>query len=71
MGAAAGLDPHDAVERQGFGAGQDLGILLGVDVVGDGRDLVPVAQAPAELLHQCCLARAHRAADPDTQGAVS
>ena len=38
--AAAGLDADDALGRQRLGAHQDLRVLLGVDVVGDDRDLV-------------------------------
>ena len=38
--AAAGLDAQDALGRQGAGAGEELRVLLGVDVVGDGGDVV-------------------------------
>ena len=38
--ASAGLDAEDALRRQRAGADQELGVLAGVDVVGDGRDVV-------------------------------
>src|SRR4051794_23634788 len=37
---AAGLDPHDPLGRQAAGAGQELRVLLGIDVVGDRGDLI-------------------------------
>ena len=56
--------------RQRAGAGQELGVLAGVDVVGDGGDVVAVAQALAERVHQRRLAGADRAADADAKRAV-
>ena len=70
MWAAAGLDAHDPLLGQGAGHGEDTGILLGVDVVGDGADLEAIAEALAELFHQGGLAGADGAADADAQGAV-
>jgi len=49
-------------------ARQKLGILLGVDVVRDRRDVVDAAEAPAERIHQRCLAGADRPADADAEG---
>ena len=40
---AAGLDAHDALGRQRAGLDQNARVLLGVDVVGDRRDVVGVA----------------------------
>ena len=68
--AAAGLDPDDALERQRLGAHQELGVLAGVDVVGDRGDRLAVAHPLAELVHQRGLAGADRAADADAQGSV-
>src|SRR6185437_2371836 len=68
--AAAGLDAHDALRRQRTGAGQELGVLLGIDIVGNGRDFVAAAQMPAQRIHQRGLAGAHGSADADAQRAV-
>ncbi len=70
MRAAAGLDAHDALLRQRARHGQDARILLGVDVVGDGAEVVDVAEALAERLHQRRLAGADRTADADAQRTV-
>ena len=43
--AAAGLDAHDPLRRQRAGAGEEFGVFLGVDVVGDRGDVVAVAEA--------------------------
>jgi cobyric acid synthase len=61
---------HDARLGQRGGAHEDQRVLLGVDVVGDGADVVAVAEGLAQLLHQRRLAGADRAADTDAQGAV-
>ena len=68
--AAAGLDAEDAFGRERAGAGQELGVLLGVDVVGDRGDVVVVAEALAERIHQRGLAGADGAADADAEGTV-
>ena len=68
--AAAGLDADDALEGQGLGAHQELGVLAGVDVVGDRGDRPAVAHALAELVHQRGLAGADRTADADAERAV-
>ncbi len=70
MRTAAGLDAGDALGRQRAGAHQIFGVPLGVDVVGDRRDLVAVAQLLAQRIHQRGLAGADRAADTDAQGTV-
>ena len=67
---AAGLDAGDALGRERAGAHQIFGVPLGVDVVGDGGDLVAVAQMLAQRIHQRGLAGADRAADADAQGTV-
>ena len=67
MRAAAGLDADDALGRERAGARQELGVLLGVDVVGDDGDVVVVAHRLAQALDQRGLARADRAADADAQ----
>ena len=69
--AAAGLDAEDALRRQGIVAHQELGVLAGVDVVGHRRDLVALAQAPAQQQRQRGLAGTDRPADTDAQGTVA
>ena len=66
--AAAGFDAGDALGHERAGAHQIFGVPFGVDVVGDGGDLVAVAQPLAQRVHQRGLARADRAADADAQG---
>src|SRR5262249_25396319 len=68
--AAAGLHPGDALGRERARAHQVFGVPLGVDVVGDGGDLVGAAPALAQRVHQRRLARADRAADADPQRTV-
>ena len=70
MRAAAGLDTRDALGRERAAPHQIVGVPLGVDVVGDGRDLVAVAQPLAERVHQRGLAGADRPANADTQRTV-
>ena len=67
---AAGLDAGDALGRERAGAHQIFGVPFGVDVVGDGGDLVAVAQVLAQRVHQRGLAGADRTADADAQGTV-
>ena len=66
--AAAGLDADDALGLERPGAGQELGVFLGVDVVGDDGDVVVAAHLLAQPLDQRGLARPDRAADTDAQG---
>ena len=68
--AAAGFHAHDAFRHQRAGAGQKLRILAGVDVVGDGGDVVMVAHRLAQPVGQRGLAGADRAANADAQGTV-
>ena len=65
VGAPAGLESHDPVQGQHAVAGEDLGVLDRVDVVGDRRHGDVLAQRPGEAFDQLGLARAHRSADPD------
>ena len=65
--ATAGLDAQDPLRRKRAGLDQNAGVLLGVDVVGDGGDIELVAQALAKLLHERRLAGADRAADADAE----
>src|SRR5260370_155814 len=62
---AAGLDAGDAFRRKCPGPYEVFGVPLGVDVVGDRRNLVAGAQPLAQGVHQPGLARADRAADTD------
>ncbi len=68
--ATACLHAHDPLRRQCAGAGEELGILARVDVVGDCRDLVGVAHQLAETVGQSGLAGADRAANSDAQRSV-
>ena len=70
MRAATGLDPDDALGRQGAGTGQELGILAGVDVIGDDGNGVTVAHGLAERVGERGLAGADRPADADPQRAM-
>ena len=67
MRAAAGLDAADPLGRQRAAPGQELGVLAGIDVVGDRDQLEAAAHALAQPVHQRRLARADRAADADAQ----
>jgi len=67
MRAAPGLDPDDALGRQRVVAHEELRILFGVDVIGDDRKLVALAQLPAKRQRERGLARANRATDSDSQ----
>jgi hypothetical protein len=69
--AAAGLDPDDARGRQRAGPGQDLCVLLRIDVVGDRGQLEARAHALAQGFEKCGFARADRPADADPQRSVA
>jgi len=58
--------PRDALGRQRLAADQEFSVLARIDIVGDHRDIEPVAQALAQQIHQRGLARADRSADTDT-----
>src|SRR5262249_10271927 len=66
---AAGLDPEHALLRQDAAPDQELGVFLGIDVVGDHGHVEAVAEPEAQSLDQRRLARPYRAADSDPQGA--
>lgn len=68
VGAAAGLHAQDALRWQGATHREQALVFLGVDVVGDGDQIVVVAHGLAEHLQQGGLAGAHGAADADAQG---
>ena len=57
--AAAGLDAHDALHRQCFAAGEELGIFVRVDVVGDHREIDLGPEGAAKRLDQSRLAGAN------------
>jgi hypothetical protein len=65
--AAARLDADDPLWLERTGTGEKLGVFLGVDVVGDGGDVVALAEALAECIHQRRLAGADRPANADAQ----
>ena len=70
MRAAAGLDPGDAIGNQCAGTHQIFRVPFGVNVVGDGGDLIAVAQPLTERVHQRGFPGADRTADADAQGTV-
>jgi colanic acid/amylovoran biosynthesis protein len=65
--ATAGLDAHDALRGERARAGQELRVLLGIDVVGHDRDLVLRAHVLAQAIDQGRLARADGPADADAE----
>ena len=67
MRATAGLDADNAIGAECFAPDQKLGILTRVNVVGHRRDLIVIAQAFAQRVHQRGLARTYRTADADAQ----
>jgi hypothetical protein len=62
--AAAGLHSFDSLRRERARAHEIFGVPLGVDVVGDRRDLVAITQLLAQRIHERRLARSDRAAHP-------
>ena len=71
MRAPASLDAEDPLRRKRARLDQNAGVLLGVDVVGDGGDLELVAQALAKLLHEGRLAGTDRTTDADAKGLLA
>ncbi len=65
MRAAAGLHADNPIERQDFPACQKLGVLTGVNVVGDHGQVVLRPKLPAEPLDQRGLAGADRSPHAD------
>lgn len=70
VGAAAGFDGGDAIGFKRVMADQELGVLAGEDVVGDGAEVQLIAEGEAQLEHECGLAAADGAADADGEGAA-
>ena len=68
MRAAAGLHAHDAFGGQRAAHGQDALVFLGVDVVGDGDQVVVVAHGFAQHFQQGGFARTDGPADAHAQG---
>ena len=64
---APGLDAADPLRRQRSTAGQEFGVLAGIDDVRDGGDLVAAPHLFAQPIHQRGFARADWAANPETQ----
>ena len=59
MRAAAGLDAHDPLHRKRFAAGQEFGVLVRVNVVGDHREIDLRPEGAAQRLDQSRLAGAN------------
>lgn len=70
VGAAAGFDGGDAIGFEGVMADQELGVLTGEDVVGDGAEVQLIAEGEAQLEHESGLAAADGTADADGEGAA-
>src|ERR1700712_1904439 len=70
MRTTAGFDAHDTFDRQGAGSSQELSVFLGIDIVGDRCDVVPVTEVLAQCVHKRGLAGADGAADTHAQRAV-
>ena len=70
MRAAAGFDTDDAFRRQCLVPDEKRRVLFGVNIVGDDRKLVLVAQCPAQRQRQCSLPGADGAADANAQGMI-
>src|SRR5215203_3820171 len=70
VGAAPCLDADDALLGQGPGHREEARVLLGVDVVRDGAEVVAVAEGPAQGFHEGGLAGPHGAADTNPKWAV-
>lgn len=68
--AGAGFDGLDALGWQDRFTQEEIGVLAGVDVVGDHGDGQLVAQSPAQGGDGGGLARADRSAQTDAQGAT-
>lgn len=69
VGTAARLDGADARGGEGLVLGEELGVLAGKNVVGDGGDVVGGAQGVAQGQHQGRLAAADGTADANGEGA--
>src|SRR5262249_27117408 len=67
---AAGLDTGNTLRREGPGADQIFGIPLCVDVVGNRGDVVALAHALAQRVHERGLARSHGTSDADPERTV-
>jgi hypothetical protein len=65
--ATAGLDAHDAVGGQRALADQELGVLLGVDVVGDDAHIHARPKPLAQAIHQGRLSATHRTRDSNSK----
>ena len=65
MRAAAGLDADDPLDGQHLAAREELGVLVGVDVVGDDREVDLGPEGAAERLDQGRLAGADRPGHAD------
>ncbi|MNP69196.1 hypothetical protein D3C76_1652620 [compost metagenome] len=68
MRAAAGFHADDALRRQGLVAHQELGVFLGVDIVGHHGQVVALAQGAAEGQGEGGLAGTDGTADAHAQG---
>ena len=71
MRAAARFHAHDPALRQDPGADQKVGILAGVDIVGDGDDRVVAAEPLAQAQQQVALSRTHWPANPEADWRVT
>lgn len=68
VGATTGLDGADAFGGKGAMADEELAVLAGEDVVGDGGEVHAFAESAAEFEHEGGLAGTDGAADADGEG---
>jgi len=66
--AAAGFHADDPLGRQGLVAHEELGVFLGVDIVGHHSEVVAIAQGLAQGEGQGGFAGTDRPANADAQG---
>src|SRR5207302_1566826 len=69
--AAARLDADNALQRQRLPAGQELGVLARVDVIGNDGEVDLRVELAAQALDEGRLAGADRAADAEGQDAAA
>src|SRR5258708_39028585 len=67
-GPPACLNTHDAVGTERPRPSQEFGVLLGVDVIGNGGNVIALGEQFAQPLGECGFSGADRAADSYAQG---
>ena len=70
MGTAARLDAHDPFFGESTGNGQKARVFFGIDVVGNGAEIVSIAEALAKCLCQRGFTGTDGTTNADAEGAV-